>query len=83
MAAIKTFLIGLRTLIGIMLGYEQRLDKYTETFTEYTKFVEENCVFIDDYGRKLPYAKQEDIENKLKRYKQLKSRLVSVLKIAR
>lgn len=83
MAAIKTMLIGIRTFFGILLGYEQRLDKYTQTFVEYTKFVEENCVFIDDYGRKLPYAKQVDIENKLGRYKLLKSRLVSVLKIAR
>ena len=83
MGIIRTTLLGIRTFIGLLLGYEQRLDKYTRTYKEYTEFVEQNCVFIDDFGRKLPYADQKDIQNKLARYKQLRNSLESVLKIAR
>lgn len=83
MSIVNTIINGTRVFFGIILGYEQRLDRYTQLYKEYTEFVEQNCVFIDDYGRKLPYASQDDIQSKLSKYKELRYKLDRVLKIAR
>lgn len=85
MNLIQTVKNGLRVMLGTVLGYEQRLDEYTNAHIELIQFINDNTILVDNNKRPAYFreADRSEIMAKYMHLKTLKAKVESKLKIAK
>jgi hypothetical protein len=80
-----TILTGTRVFIGILLGYERRLDEYTKAHNELIQFINDNTILVDN-NKRPAYVREADRSEIMAKYmylKTLRAKVESKLKIAK
>ena len=85
MNLLRTILTGMRVFVGIILGYEKRLDEYTKAHNDLIQFINDNTILVDN-NKRPAYVREADrleIAAKYMHLKYLRSKVESKLKIAK
>jgi len=85
MKLLTTTLTGIKVFIGIILGYEKRLDEYTKAHNELIQFINDNTILVDN-NKRPAYVREADRSEIMAKYMHLKflrSKVESKLKIAK
>ena len=85
MKLLTTTLTGIKVFIGIILGYEKRLDEYTRAHNELIQFINDNTILVDN-NKRPAYIREADRSEIMAKYmhlKALRAKVESKLKIAK